>query len=171
MVLEDTTMESGLQIDKIIFINDQLHLVMDIVMAMDMAMAMDMVDMEDISMESAHLRILPCPALAKEKLKLTLDMAMDTAMAMDWEAMAMGTLMATVMAMVAMVDTVDISMENEHQKICLKMVSVKGKPRLMPDMVLGLAMVLGMVMDMDMVKDMGMVMDTDMERDRLMRSK
>ena len=155
---------------------------MDIVMAMDMAMAMDMVDMEDISMESAHLRILPCPALAKEKLKLTLDMAMDTAMAMDWEAMAMDTLMATVMAMVAMVDTVDISMENEHQRICLKMVSVKGKLRLMPDMVLGLAMVLdlmdmdmdmvlGMVMDMDMVMDMGMVMDTDMERDPLMRSK
>jgi len=155
---------------------------MDIVMAMDMAMAMDMVDMEDISMESAHLRILPCPALAKEKLKLTLDMAMDTAMAMDWEAMAMDTLMATVMAMVAMVDTVDISMENEHQRICLKMVSVKGKLRLMPDMVLGLAMVLdlmdmdmdmvlGMVMDMDMVMDMGMVMDTDMERDQLMRSK
>ena len=151
---------------------------MDIVMAMDM----DMVDMEDISMESAHLRILPCPALAKEKLKLTLDMAMDTAMAMDWEAMAMDTLMATVMAMVAMVDTVDISMENEHQRICLKMVSVKGKLRLMPDMVLGLAMVLdlmdmdmdmvlGMVMDMDMVMDMGMVMDTDMERDPLMRSK
>jgi len=151
---------------------------MDIVMAMDM----DMVDMEDISMESAHLRILPCPALAKEKLKLTLDMAMDTAMAMDWEAMAMDTLMATVMAMVAMVDTVDISMENEHQRICLKMVSVKGKLRLMPDMVLGLAMVLdlmdmdmdmvlGMVMDMDMVMDMGMVMDTDMERDQLMRSK
>jgi len=148
---------------------------MDIVMAMDM----DMVDMEDISMESAHLRILPCPALAKEKLKLTLDMAMDTAMAMDWEAMAMDTLMATVMAMV---DTVDISMENEHQRICLKMVSVKGKLRLMPDMVLGLAMVLdlmdmdmdmvlGMVMDMDMVMDMGMVMDTDMERDQLMRSK
>jgi len=155
---------------------------MDIVMAMDMAMAMDMVDMEDISMESAHLRILPCPALAKEKLKLTLDMAMDTAMAMDWEAMAMDTLMATVMAMVAMVDTVDISMENEHQRICLKMVSVKGKLRLMPDMVLGLAMVLdlmdmdmdmvlGMVMDMDMVMDMGMVMDTDMEKDQLMRSK
>jgi len=151
---------------------------MDIVMAMDM----DMVDMEDISMESAHLRIFPCPALAKEKLKLTLDMAMDTAMAMDWEAMAMDTLMATVMAMVAMVDTVDISMENEHQRICLKMVSVKGKLRLMPDMVLGLAMVLdlmdmdmdmvlGMVMDMDMVMDMGMVMDTDMERDQLMRSK
>jgi len=146
---------------------------MDIVMAMDMAMAMDMVDMEDISMESAHLRILPCPALAKEKLKLTLDMAMDTAMAMDWEAMAMDTLMATVMAMV---DTVDISMENEHQRICLKMVSVKGKLRLMPDMVLGLAMVLDLMdMDMDMVlgmvMDMGMVMDTDMERDQLMRSK
>jgi len=145
---------------------------MDIVMAMDM----DMVDMEDISMESAHLRILPCPALAKEKLKLTLDMAMDTAMAMDWEAMAMDTLMATVMAMVAMVDTVDISMENEHQRICLKMVSVKGKLRLMPDMVLGLAMVLDLMdMDMDMVlgmvMDMGMVMDTDMERDQLMRSK
>jgi len=142
---------------------------MDIVMAMDM----DMVDMEDISMESAHLRILPCPALAKEKLKLTLDMAMDTAMAMDWEAMAMDTLMATVMAMV---DTVDISMENEHQRICLKMVSVKGKLRLMPDMVLGLAMVLDLMdMDMDMVlgmvMDMGMVMDTDMERDQLMRSK
>merc|ERR1712013_420603 len=164
MVLEDTTMESGLQIVKIIFINDQLHLVIG--MAMDMAMAMDMVDMEDISMESAHLRILPCPELAKEKLKLTRDMAMDTAMVMDWEAMAMGTLMATVMAMVAMVDTVDISMENEHQRICLKMVSVKGKLRLMPDMVLGLAMVLGMVMDM--VMDMGMVMDTDMEKDQLM---
>merc|ERR1719317_212086 len=149
MVLEDTTMESGLQIDKIIFINDQLHIVM--------AMDMDMVDMEDISMESAHLRILPCPALAKEKLKLTLDMAMDTAMAMDWEAMAMDTLMATVMAMVAMVDTVDISMENEHQKICLKMVSVKGKLRLMPDM--------------DLVMDMGMAMDTDMERDLPMISK
>jgi len=145
---------------------------MDIVMAM----AMDMVDMEDISMESAHLRIFPCPALAKEKLKLTRDMAMDTAMVMDWEAMAMGTLMATVMAMVAMVDTVDISMENEHQRICLKMVSVKGKLRLMPDMVLGLAMVLDLMdmdmdMVMDMVMDMGMVMDMDMERDQLMISK
>merc|ERR1719317_1197659 len=101
---------------------------------------------------------------------------MDTDMAMDWEAMVMDTLMATVMAMVAMVDTVDISMENEHQRICLKMVSVKGKLRLMPDMVLGLAMVLDL-MDMDMgmvlgmVMDMGMVMDTDMERDPLMRSK
>merc|ERR1719477_65107 len=71
-------------------------------------------------------------------------------MAMDWEAMAMDTLMATVMAMV---DTVDISMENEHQRICLKMVSVKGKLRLMPDMVLGLAMVLDL-MDMDMVLDL-----------------
>ena len=39
MVLEDTTMESGLQIDKIIFINDQLHLVMG--MAMDMVTDMD----------------------------------------------------------------------------------------------------------------------------------
>merc|ERR1719477_489591 len=76
--------------------------------------------------------------------------------------------------MVAMVDTVDISMENEHQRICMKMVSVKGKLRLMPDMVLGLAMVLdlmdmdmGMVlgMVMDMVMDMGMVMDTDMDMD------
>merc|ERR1719206_677742 len=87
--------------------------------------------------------------------------------------MAMDTLMATVMAMV---DMVDISMENEHQRICLKMVSVKGKLRLMPDMVLGLAMVLDLMdMDMDMVlgmvMDMGMVMDTDMERDQLMRSK
>ena len=147
---------------------------MDIVMAMDMATAMDMVVMEDISMESDHLRIFPCQALAKEKLKLTLDMAMDTAMAMDWEAMAMDTLMATVMAMVAMVDTVDISMENEHQRICLKMVSVKGKLRLMPDMVLGLAMVLDL-MDMDMDMVLGMVMDMDMvmdmERDQLMRWK
>merc|ERR1719206_1552749 len=101
-------------------------------------------------------------------------------MVMDWEAMAMDTLMATVMAMVVMVDTVDISMENEHQRICMKMVSVKGKLRLMPDMVLGLAMVLdlmdmdmGMVlgMVMDMVMDMGMVMDTDMEKDQLMISK
>merc|ERR1719477_173661 len=82
-------------------------------------------------------------------------------MVMDWEAMAMDTLMATVMAMVVMVDTVDISMENEHQRICMKMVSVKGKLRLMPDMVLGLAMVM----------DMGMVMDTDMEKDQLMISK
>merc|ERR1712013_203047 len=128
-------------------------------MAMDMVTDMDMVDMEDISMESAHLRIFPCPALAKGKLKLTRDMAMDTAMVMDWEAMAMGTL-------VAMVDTVDISMENEHQRICLKMVSVKGKLRLMPVMDLDMGMVLGMVMDM--VMDMGMVMDTDMEKDQLM---
>merc|ERR1712121_626501 len=106
-------------------------------------------------------------------------MAMDTTMAMDLEVMGMDTLMVMVMAMV---DMVDISMENVHQRICLRMVSVKGKLRLMPDMVLGLGMVLdlmdmdmdmdlGMVMDMDMVMDMGMVMDTAMERDQLMRSK
>jgi len=57
----------------IVSINDQLNLVMDmatdmvmdmdweamdmdIVMDMDMAMALGMVDMEDISMESVHLR-------------------------------------------------------------------------------------------------------------------
>merc|ERR1719477_535204 len=85
-------------------------------------------------------------------------------MVMDWEAMAMDTLMATVMAMVVMVDTVDISMENEHQRICMKMVSVKGKLRLMPDMVLGLAMVLDL-MDMDMGMVLGMVLGLAMVLD------
>merc|ERR1719495_3019536 len=51
-VLVDTTMERGLQMVHIISINDQLNLVMD--MATDMVMGM--VDMEDISMESVHLR-------------------------------------------------------------------------------------------------------------------
>merc|ERR1719477_426033 len=118
-----------------------------------------MVDTVDISMENEHQRICLKMVSVKGKLRLMpdmvlglamvldlmdmdmgmvlgmvmdMDMVMDTAMAMDWEAMAMDTLMATVMAMVAMVDTVDISMENEHQRICLKMVSVKGKLRLMP---------------------------------------
>merc|ERR550517_1840898 len=98
-------------------------------------------------------------------------------MATDLEDMVMDTLMAMVMATVlSTVDMVEISMESDHQRRCLKMVSAKGKLRLNQDTVLDLVMVLdlmdmdtgmvlGMVLDMAMVMGMGTVMGMVMERD------